>query len=62
MQQSIFEKFNDIYIQARDVRAFAVSLESDVNNKKAAQKWHLIADSLFDAVGVWDAMTQESSR
>jgi hypothetical protein len=52
----ISDQFSDIYIQAREARALAVSLEDNPNDQKASKQWHLIADSLFEAVALYDKM------
>lgn len=52
----ISDQFSDTYIQAREARALAVSLESDPNDAQASKQWHLIADSLFEAVAMYDKM------
>jgi hypothetical protein len=52
----ISDQFSDTYIQAREARALAVSLESDPNDQEASRQWHLIADSLFEAVALYDKM------
>ena len=53
----IADQFNDTYAQAREARELAVSLESDPNSQVASKQWHLIADSLFEAVELFDKMT-----
>jgi hypothetical protein len=52
----ISDQFSDTYIQAREARELAVSLESDPNDEQASKQWHLIADSLFEAVALYDKM------
>ena len=52
----ISDQFNSTYIQAREARALAVSLEVNPNDTQAAKQWHLIADSLFEAVALFDHM------
>ncbi len=52
----ISDQFSDTYIQAREARELAVSLESDPNDAQASKQWHLIADSLFEAVAMYDKM------
>lgn len=58
----ISDQFNNTYIQAREARALAVSLEVNPNDAKAAKQWHLIADSLFEAVELFDKMATEGNR
>ena len=57
----IADQFNDTYIQAREARSLAVSLESNPNDQQASKQWHLIADSLFDAVALYDKMATRSN-
>lgn len=45
---------NDLYTQAKAFRAFAVQLEANPSDSKAATMWHHMADSLFDAVNAYD--------
>ena len=52
----IADQFSDTYIQARKARSLAVSLESNPNDQEASKQWHLIADSLFEAVALYDKM------
>lgn len=52
----IADQFSDTYIQAREARSLAVSLESNPNDQEASKQWHLIADSLFEAVALYDKM------
>lgn len=49
------ESVNSLYIQARQFRAFAVSLEKEPNDVNASLMWHHMADSLFDAVNTYDS-------
>jgi len=53
----ISDQFSDTYIQAREARALAVSLEANPNDVQASKQWHLIADRLFEAVELFDKMT-----
>ena len=48
------DTINDLYIQAKMFRAFAVTLDKNPNDTKAAQMWHRMADNLFDAVNTYD--------
>jgi len=57
----ISDQFSDTYIQAREARALAVSLESNTNDQEASKQWHLIADSLFEAVELFDKMANRSN-
>ena len=57
----ISDQFSDIYIQAREARELAVSLESNPNDQEASKQWHLIADSLFEAVELFDKMATRSN-
>ena len=58
----ISDQFNDTYIQAREARDLAVSLESDPNDAQASKQWHLIADRLFEAVDLFDKMATRSNN
>lgn len=57
----ISDQFSDTYIQAREARKLAVSLEGNPNDQEAAKQWHLIADSLFEAVELFDKMATRSN-
>lgn len=57
----ISDQFSDIYIQAREARQLAVSLEANPNDQEASKQWHLIADSLFEAVELFDKMATRSN-
>lgn len=57
----ISDQFSNTYIQAREARALAVSLEANPNDVEASKQWHLIADSLFEAVALYDKMTSRSN-
>lgn len=57
----ISDHFSDTYTQAREARALAVSLETNPNDQEASKQWHLIADSLFEAVALYDKMTTRSN-
>ena len=48
--------FNDTYDKAKQARRMAEYLERFPNDGQAAQQWHLIADSLFEAVELFDKM------
>lgn len=56
----VADQFSNTYIQAREARALAVSLESNPNDHEASKQWHLIADSLFEAVELFDKMATRS--
>ena len=58
----ISDQFNNTYTQAREARELAVSLESSPNDQEASKQWHLIADSLFEAVALYDKMTTASNK
>jgi hypothetical protein len=60
--QHTAEKFNDLYVQAKEMREFAVSLEIDPNNIEAAKHWHAIADALMEAVSIYDEMVTTSNK
>jgi hypothetical protein len=49
------DSVNNLYTQAQAFRAFAVQLEADPSNSKAALMWHHMADHLFDAVNTYDS-------
>lgn len=57
----ISDQFNDTYVHARGARAMAILLESNPNDAQASKQWHLIADSLFEAVAVYDKMATRSN-
>lgn len=57
----IYDQFSDTYIQAREARELAVSLEANPNDQEASKQWHLIADSLFEAVELFDKMATRSN-
>ena len=57
----IADQFSNTYTQAREARAMAVSLESNPNDHEASKQWHLIADSLFEAVELFDKMATRSN-
>lgn len=58
----VADQFSNTYIQAREARALAVSLESNSNDHEASKQWHLIADSLFEAVELFDKMVTQGNR
>ena len=60
--QHTAEKFNDLYVQAKETREFAVSLENDPNNQEASKKWHFIADAMMEAVALYDSMVSTSNK
>ena len=60
--QHTAEKFNDLYVQAKEMREFAASLENDPNNQDAAKHWHSIADALMEAVSIYDDMVNTSNK
>ena len=49
------DTLNNLYAQAKQFRAFAVQLEANPNDSKAAIMWHHMADHLFDAVNTYDS-------
>jgi len=57
----ISDQFSNTYIQAREARELAVSLEANPNDAQASKQWHLIADSLFEAVALYDKMATRSN-
>jgi hypothetical protein len=57
-----FDLFNDTYNNAVKARQMGVYLDTQPNDQKAAKKWHLIADSLFEAVALYDKMTTTSNK
>jgi hypothetical protein len=57
----ISDQFSDTYIQAREARSLAVSLETNPNDAEASKQWHLIADRLFEAVELFDKMATRSN-
>lgn len=48
------DSVNNLYTQAQAFRDFAVQLEANPNDVKAALMWHHMADHLFDAVNAYD--------
>jgi hypothetical protein len=57
-----FDLFNDTYNNAVKTRQMAVYLDTQPNDSKAAQQWHLIADRLFEAVELHDKMVNTGSK
>jgi endo-beta-N-acetylglucosaminidase D len=57
----VADKINDTHTQAKEARAFAVSLEANPNDVEASKQWHAIADCLFDAVAIYDKMANRSN-
>lgn len=57
----VADQFSNTYIQAREARALAVSLEANPNDHEASKQWHLIADSLFEAVELFDKMATKTN-
>jgi hypothetical protein len=51
---------NNLYTQAQAMRQFAVYLEGNPNDTKAALMWHHMADHLFDAVNTYDTVVASS--
>ena len=47
---------NTIYNEAIKARQMGVYLDDNPNDQEAAKQWHLIADSLFEAVALYDKM------
>jgi hypothetical protein len=60
--QHTADKFNALYVQAKETREFAVSLESEPNNQEASKHWHEIADALMEAVSIYDGMVTASNK
>ena len=62
--QQTSELFNDLYVQAKEMREFAESLESAQHRYKVAQAehWHVIADALMEAVSIYDEMVTTSNK
>lgn len=56
-----FSMFNDVYDKAKQARRMAEYLERFPNDGQTAQQWHLIADSLFEAVELFDKMATQSN-
>lgn len=57
-----FDLFNDTYNNAVKARQMAVYLDTQPNDSKAAQQWHMIADRLFEAVELHDKMVNTGSK
>jgi hypothetical protein len=53
---------NTIYNEAIKARQMGVYLDDNPNDQEAAKQWHLIADSLFEAVALYDKMTTASNK
>lgn len=51
---------NDAYASAQQARAHAASLENEPNAGAASKAWHLVADALFEAAALIDAMQTRS--
>jgi hypothetical protein len=47
---------NTIYNEAIKARQMGAYLDTQPNDAQAAKQWHLIADSLFEAVALYDKM------
>lgn len=47
---------NNTYNEAVKARSMGVYLDANPNDREAAKQWHLIADSLFEAVALYDKM------
>lgn len=57
-----FDLFNDTYNNAVKARQMAVYLDTQPNDAQAAKQWHLIADSLFEAIELFDEMVTTSNK
>jgi hypothetical protein len=57
-----FDLFNDTYNNAVKARQMGVYLDTQPNDAEASKQWHLIADSLFEAVALCDKMATESNK
>jgi len=53
---------NTIYNEAIKARQMGVYLDTQPNDAQAAKQWHLIADSLFEAVELYDEMATTSTK
>lgn len=53
--------FNDTYDKAKQARRMAEYLGRFPSDGQTAQQWHLIADSLFEAVELFDKMATRSN-
>ena len=53
---------NESYNNAVKARQMGVYLDTNPEDAKAAQQWHLIADSLFEAVALYDKMATEGAK
>jgi len=52
---------NTAYNEAIKARQMGVYLDANPNDQEAAKQWHLIADSLFEAVALYDKMVTRSN-
>ena len=62
LSNEAFDLVNESYHNAIKARQMGVYLDTQPNDVKAAQQWHLIADSLFEAVARFDKMRDENSK
>ena len=53
---------NTVYNEAIKARQMGVYLDDNPNDQEAAKKWHLIADSLFEAVALYDKMVAQGAK
>jgi hypothetical protein len=52
---------NTTYNEAIKARQMGVYLDTQPNDQETAKQWHLIADSLFEAVALYDKMATRSN-
>lgn len=53
---------NNLYIQAKQFRAFAVQLEANPNDVQSSIMWHHMADHIFDAVNAYDSTINQATK
>jgi hypothetical protein len=53
---------NTIYNEAIKARQMGAYLDTQPNDAQAAKQWHLIADSLFEAIELFDEMVTTSNK
>lgn len=53
---------NTTYNEAIKARQMGAYLDTQPNAAQAAKQWHLIADSLFEAVETYDRMVTASNK
>lgn len=62
LNNEAFDLVNESYNNAVKARQMGVYLDTIPNDAKAAEQWHLIADSLFEAVALYDKMAAQGVK